>query len=1020
MRKSVAWKMFLRAPLKAGLTFLLIAFASFAFLSRVTEYAVTSRETEKAESFYSGVAALDTSVPPIADYYVEPKPWPSEEQIEEFSSLPGVTLADTRYTTEGLAEDYKRIIDMDSPSEEGEFVAEGTYEGLEEYGDESCLRIYLKFEDVTVYAGEIEPDTRQPMRILIDEDFVDYYKSYSRAFFENLEAGRRFLVIGRYSEKTGTAFELNLYEYSPEESLYAIDELEEAYLDTEGFSWCKEKIEVINQSNQSYDIVYTSDMRAIPYVNEHRLVIAEGRPLTAADRETKVCVVSEQFLETYGLAVGDTFRIKLGDRLMERLGTGGAREISYENLSAFIASEELEIIGAYRFTDSGQERYYNNNAEWSYGPATIFVPSTLLPVDVPEDYKITMGDFSVFIENPGDVKAFREAAEPLAAEMGVGLRFSDGGWSERNDSFGTGPLASFLAVILYVIGAALALLLAVYLFINGNKNTYAVMRMLGTPAGKAGSTLAFPFCILAVFAMAAGGIAGLFYASYTVEKTLAKMSVDSAPEGFAYVLNAGLPNGVVIFCLIAEMVFTLSFLGLSLWKMKKTSPLELQQESNGRAGRNRKFFKTAEPETDIRSGVLVRPAIVKLSGVEDGQPPVHGKYNALRQTWGYILRRMRRGMGTTAVSLVLTVVLTAGMGALILTELAYRDAYRGLAVKGVAAGFSSSSVTELSKADLVKDFYYYTSNFNVRVNQSGILSPITFTNDFGRYLEDDYTVTWADGYDASVFERTGAVCLMGETLAEMLGVHPGDEITLLSDDLYSFMERLREDADFQFYKEEEDFLSAVEQAGKAYKVVGILHTEKEAVAAGVFSVVNDAAEELYGQPFQIGYCEFTAADNGKLKELNRLLEEEKSRNVRYAPLASFHIDSESVEGARRICTLIDELFPSAMVVALVIGLLGSGLVIMQSAREAACLRILGVTKKRARCMLIFGQVLLCAAAIALVTLGLALFGKTLFTRSIETLARCLALYFSGCVCGAVLAAIQVTGRKCLELLQIKG
>ena len=95
------------------------------------------------------------------------------------------------------------------------------------------------------------------------------------------------------------------------------------------------------------------------------------------------------------------------------------------------------------------------------------------------------------------------------------------------------------------------------------------------------------------------------------------------------------------------------------------------------------------------------------------------------------------------------------------------------------------------------------------------------------------------------------------------------------------------------------------------------------------------------------------------------------------------------------------------------------LVIMQSAREAACLRILGVTKKRARCMLIFGQVLLCAAAIALVTLGLALFGKTLFTRSIETLARCLALYFSGCVCGAVLAAIQVTGRKCLELLQIK-
>lgn len=211
----------------------------------------------------------------------------------------------------------------------------------------------------------------------------------------------------------------------------------------------------------------------------------------------------------------------------------------------------------------------------------------------------------------------------------------------------------------------------------------------------------------------------------------------------------------------------------------------------------------------------------------------------------------------------------------VLARLAYQDAYRELNVGGVATGFSSFSITELSKSNLVEDLYYYT-NFEVRVNSGGVLSPITFTNDFDYYLMDDYTITYAKGYNLSVFERTGAVCLIGNTLAEKLGVEPGDEITLMSDDLYSFMIQMQEDEDFDFYGNEEDF---------------------------------------------------------------------------------------------------------------------------QSAQEAAFLRILGVTKKRVRCMLVFKQMILCAAAIALVAGGLALFGGDLFTRSIETLGFCFILYFLGSICG---------------------
>lgn len=115
--------------MKTLLTFLLIAAASFALFSRVTDYAVTTRETESAESLYHAVASLDNEVPDIpmivadiplpdgsegavygAMYEMEDKPWLTEGEMEAFASLPGVTLADTRYMTAGRVEGYKRLV----------------------------------------------------------------------------------------------------------------------------------------------------------------------------------------------------------------------------------------------------------------------------------------------------------------------------------------------------------------------------------------------------------------------------------------------------------------------------------------------------------------------------------------------------------------------------------------------------------------------------------------------------------------------------------------------------------------------------------------------------------------------------------------------------------------------------------------------------------------------------------------------------------------------------------------------
>ncbi len=1017
MRKSLALKILLRSPVKTILTFLLIAAASFALFSRVTDYAIVNRESAKAESFYYGVAGLDNSTPPMGAYFPDPKPWPAEEQIEEFTSLPGITLVDTRYMTDGLVEDYKRIIDPDASSSR-EFVIEGTYEGYDEYGEEPYIRRYLNFNDVTVYAGEVNLDPGMPMKIMVNlaEEMLSYYKQpFSQDFFDELEQGSRYLVVGYYSVKTGTAFELDLYSYTAEQSIHLIDGLEDGYLETEEFSWYKGDIEATNQSKMTYDIVYTSDMRAIPYVNERKLIVSEGRPLTKDD--TDVCVVSELFLETYGLSIGDKIHIKLGDRLLSGMqGLSSTRPRSAEQMSEFPTSVELEIIGAYRFTNEWDERIMDYS--WSYGVAVVFVPSSLLPVEVPEDHETQMGDFSVFVEDPHDIQAFRAAAESVAAKMGLGLRFSDGGWSGMKENFQTGSLASFLTTLLYVLGAALALLLAVHLYISRNRKSYAIMRTLGVPSKMTGRALALPFGFLSVFAVLAGGLAGLFYASYTAAKTLAGMSGSSAPEGYVYVLNSAIPVGVVIFCLVLELLYIFLVTFFFQQKMKKTSPLELLQEGMGGTGTAKgagilwnpyvRARAKHEPDIEDTSSVPDKLDIARLTLANEN--PMHGKYSALRQTSAYILRHMRRGMGKTAVSLVLAVVLAAGVGTFVLGKLAYQDACREMEVKGRAMEFSSANLVELSKSSLVKDIYYY-GNSSVRVNGVGVLAPITFTNDFDQYLACDYTVAYAEGYDASIFEGTGTVCLVGQTLAERMNIRAGDDITLMSESLYSFMP--------QVYKAEE-LEAAIERAGIMFKVAGILESGNADADAGIFAAVNSGAEMLFSSfPFPVGYCEFTLADNTKILEMDNLLEELKTGSIQYSPAAYYHIDTDLLENTKRIRNLLVSLFPIAVAAAVLIGLFGPGLLILQSAQEAAFLRILGVTKKRARCMLIFEQILLCLAGIALAAGVLALFSPEWFMRSTQTLAFCWSLYFLGGFCGAFVAAVQVTRYKLLELLQVK-
>lgn len=1016
MRKTVTLKTMLRTPVKTILTFLLIAMSSFTLFSHVADYSITTREAAKIKDSCYGVAALDNTVPNITvfknfsefisyakEYEVEDIPWPSEEQLKEFSSLPGATLTDIRYMTAGLVEDYKRFFGDDVKFER--CVIEGTYAGYEEYeistGISTGDSVWLIFDDVKALASERELEGQ----VKIKADLVDTNaENYSREYYDGLEKGTRCLVIAGSSEG------LDLMMFAGKDFFRVVDGLDENYLETEEFSFYKGMADAISQSVYTYDIVYTSDTRAIPHFNEGGMEISDGRGLTAED--TDACVVNELFLEAYGMSIGDRISVKLGDILYHQSVWDGATAWSGEEVSNFTEPVELEIVGTYRILGDRATRVTEDG--WMYTASTVFVPSKLLPIEVPEDYETAKGEYSVLIEDAGNIRKFRDAAKLSADEMGVGLIFSDGGWLNIEESFEAAQAASKITAVLYIIGVGIALVLAVYLYIGRNRQEYAIMRALGVSEKEAGNAVILPFAVLSA-AMPIGGAIGFYYVSETVAEALEKMAGGISGS---YVPNVEFPMWLYFLCLFMEVAFTAFIAMLFLRSIKKTPPLELlagQQRIGGRyIARNKEAYDI--DKSGVESYPCIDSAFCNLEGTEAGKLSTIGKlpsgrkYGAIRHVTAYVLRHMRRGIGKTAASLLLVIVLLSGVGTLVLARITFREAFQSVEVKGKALQYSSESIAELSESDMLDDFYY-NGSFFVYVNGFEQSIPMTFTNDLDHYIAGDYTVSYADGYDISVLEGTGAACLVSQDIAQSLDISPGDKISLLSYILYTVMESEAED--------EEELQAAALAGTQAYTVAGVIESENKSVS-GIFSSANYAAEQLYGRPFLIEHSEFRLSDNRRLDELELLLEEKQKYDLaQYSPRAAYYMNSGKLEDIERLCSLLESLFPIAVAAAAAIGLLGSGLVILQSAKEAAFLRILGVTKKRARCMLVFEQVILCLVGITLVVGGMILYNPGLFVRSTETLAVCYALYFLESVCGASAAAVQVTRRRILELLQVK-
>jgi len=166
----------------------------------------------------------------------------------------------------------------------------------------------------------------------------------------------------------------------------------------------------------------------------------------------------------------------------------------------------------------------------------------------------------------------------------------------------------------------------------------------------------------------------------------------------------------------------------------------------------------------------------------------------------------------------------------------------------------------------------------------------------------------------------------------------------------------------------------------------------------------------------LDFAEYVLSDYHQAAEFMKYVQNEIAEvNSTTKPILI--MDTAEADNIYMIYRLIEILYPIALIVAVLIGSILPALIIMQNAKEASLLRVLGTSKTRTRVILLLEPIILCIVGmlIAVVMLYFANHGRL----PPEALSIYCSLHFAGCIIGTSVVSGKVTKRNVLELLQVK-
>ncbi|MBR3059982.1 MAG: ABC transporter permease, partial [Oscillospiraceae bacterium] len=332
------------------------------------------------------------------------------EELEELSTLPYVSRIDRHYMTQGVS-DYRRLYYYSTlgcyakVNYASRVVLEGTYEGTEPDLHKLVLPLIagsgvdtsLKLTDVKLISGNEEELKQNRLYINKKGLYIRVFATipdkadnnlregsmlpdvglYARNWVSadtilGLEKGRRYLFVasvdiygtsGGIGEEESAANPFSNYTYLGDESLYGVCDyiypLEgepENYLETEKFAGVRQMIEIMEADRYTLDIHYLEDMDGVKRYQEGSVQATRGRMLSREDslEHNPVCVIPDNLAQRLGLELGDTLRLRLGDKLLEPFAPMGAVAYSTLRYADNWTEQDFTVVGT--FAENGLNR----------------------------------------------------------------------------------------------------------------------------------------------------------------------------------------------------------------------------------------------------------------------------------------------------------------------------------------------------------------------------------------------------------------------------------------------------------------------------------------------------------------------------------------------------------------------------------------------------------------------------------------------------------------------------------------
>ena len=1009
--------------------------------------------------------------------------------MEEISALPYISYIDTRYMTGGYSDEYMRLDDgRDYYNYTNQCVIEATvafkvYERITVRDVEliggDALRwfdeegTFIWAEDTKLFNQQIEwnaplayqqakeiarnqggdvpeydefLETYRGQQILYNSEGVERAMTivtenskYGTDFFETLEIGKRYIFVLRYDD-----YAVN---YSNTESYYLtdpfveeycdavipVDGLPENYIETEEFAGLRAYIDRIERNLYTFDMVYTRNSSSIRYFAEGTVGISEGRGIKNEDTENKnnVCIIHHDVAQAYGLKVGDTITINLGDKLFEQYASKGAIDVSPAQAPENLTEVTLEIVGI--FKDTRSDDILTTDPCWSYSINTIFVPQHLLNVSEEEleNYKFAPAEVSFVIDNAWDIPAFEEECLPLVKEMKMRPFFSDNGWKDLIEGYRETERLTLIKLGVLTASVFVSTCFVAFLYIVAKRHDYAIMRVLGTSKRKSGNALLLPLFVLACAAVLTGSAAAMIYTTQTVAASDSLQYLSGIVQ-----IDTAIPPLTVAGCIIGEIALTLLIAEFLLSIIGKNSPLALIQ-AHARRENKRLERKNKKKQAQILPESAEHIVLGQWVPLEKAKHD--GKKRKLRFSAKYIFRHIRRTKGKAVLLMLVTALLLSVAGQLLIMDASYNRLFEETEIISNYAGYLNLKyVNELINSGYVEDVFYHETTV---AETNGLAYQTIVTSDVQRCTQEQLDITWLDGYNEDSMQHLNhRVVVLGEAIMKRFDLSLGDTILVAESGTYSeatdkymemyvrefgaapplyigddineeyvkwnsgFEEKYSDDIEAEYAKDADEFL-----------VIGSVTSNNHTMDLTMF--LNGCMELniIYGKLAILDEIEATLIDNWKAEEYREFGEKLAAANL--TGEVAFIMDTSKLDNILNNIKLMDTLYPIVVTAILVIGAFLCGLLIVQTSKDIAIMRVLGTSKRRVRLIMIAEHALVCFVGIA-VAFGVVWLRKAPISVIVDVSIVC-GMYFAAILLASIIASVAASRKNVLELLQTK-